>query len=88
MKNENLIERKICELREVSKKSDVKNSKHACIAIKQGIQISPIFYNYMRVSIFNYKCGSLHAEMSTINYLINSLFPSDKIKRCVLQSFT
>jgi hypothetical protein len=48
--------------------------KHACIAISKGKQVSPPFHNYMRCYMFNQKCGSAHAEMATVNFLLNSLW--------------
>ena len=50
------------------------NKKHACVAIQKGKIISPTFHNYNRAYILDYKCGSVHAEMAVMNYLINSLW--------------
>lgn len=61
------------ELKNHASKSEMYN-KHACVAIKQGRIITPMFHNYMRTYMFNYRCGSAHAEMATINYLLNSLW--------------
>ena len=60
-------------LREEAKKS-IMCHKHACIAYRNGRIISPPFHNYMRSYIFNFRCGSAHAEIATINYLLSSLF--------------
>jgi tRNA(Arg) A34 adenosine deaminase TadA len=54
--------------------------RHACVAVKNGNIITPTFHNYIRSYIFRYKCGSAHAEMATINYIINSLWKSDMYK--------
>jgi len=85
MKIENIVDM----LRQEACKSDM-NHKHACLAIKQGNIITPSFHNYMRSYIFNYKCGSAHAEMATVNYLINSLWKIKwrKKQQCVLQTYT
>ena len=69
MKLNNIIDK----LKQEALKSDMRH-KHACVAIKHGRMITPTFHNYMRSYMFNYKCGSAHAEMVTINYLINSLW--------------
>ena len=54
-----------------TKKSDITH-KHACVAMNGRKQISPTFHNYMRYSVRGSVCGSSHAEMSTINYLLGS----------------
>lgn len=79
------IERIVDILKHYTGKSDM-NHKHACLAIKKGNIITPSFHNYMRTYIFNYKCGSVHAEMATINYLINSLWKVKwrKKQQCIL----
>ena len=69
MKYDNIIHK----LKDEASKSDMCH-KHACVAIKHGRMITPTFHNYMRSYMFNYKCGSAHAEMATINYLLNSLW--------------
>jgi hypothetical protein len=48
--------------------------KHACVAIRKGRQVSPYFHNYMRGYMFKQNCGSAHAEMATVNYLLNSMW--------------
>ena len=48
--------------------------KHASIAIKNGSRcVSPPFHNYMRPYLFKVMCGSTHAELATINYLLNTM---------------
>ena len=69
-------------LKDESTKSNLQN-KHACIAIQNGKLMSPTFHNYMRTYVYNYRCDSMHAEMATINYIINSLTDSCK-KSCIL----
>jgi hypothetical protein len=68
-----------------AKKSNLAH-KHACVAISKGRQISPHFHNYMRSYMFNQKCGSAHAEMATVNYLLNSLWRERWCKKqpCIL----
>jgi hypothetical protein len=63
--------------------------KHACVAISKGKQISPPFHNYMRAYMFNQKCGSAHAEMATVNYLLNTMWREKWCKKqaCILQTF-
>ena len=81
--------RVVDKLRLEASKSDMCH-KHACVAIKKGRMISPTFHNYMRPYMFNYKCGSAHAEMATINYLLNSLWREIWYEKrsCVLQAYT
>jgi AAA15 family ATPase/GTPase len=85
MKINNIVEK----LKEEAKKSDMCH-KHACVAIKKGRMITPIFHNYMRTYIFNFKCGSAHAEMATINYLLNSIWGKQLKKKqpCILRPNT
>ena len=59
------------------------NQKHCCVAIKHGKVISKYFHNYKRTKMFGYKCGSAHAEMCVVNYLINTFYEK-KIKRYIL----
>lgn len=82
MKINNIVEK----LRKEASKSDMCH-KHACVAIKQGRMITPTFHNYMRTYMFNFKCGSAHAEMATINYLLNSLWREKwrEKQSCILQ---
>jgi hypothetical protein len=63
--------------------------KHGCVAISKGRQISPHFHNYMRGYIFRQPCGSAHAEMATVNYLLKSLWREQWCKKqsCILQAF-
>jgi len=63
----------IDKLRAEAHKSDIAH-KHACVAIRKGNLISPMFQNYRRMYIYDYKCGSAHAEMATMNYLLNSQY--------------
>lgn len=72
-------------LQKEARKSDIVH-KHACIAVCGKKIASPPFHNYMRVRIYNYKCGSAHAEMATINYLLGELWCEKwrKKQRCIL----
>jgi hypothetical protein len=60
--------------------------KHACLAMRGNKVISPPFHNYMRARIYNFKCGSAHAEMATLNYLLGELWCEKwrKKQQCVL----
>ncbi len=60
----------VAALREEASKSSM-NNKHASVAICKGKIISPKFHNYMRSYMHNFKCGSVHAEVAVINYLLN-----------------
>lgn len=65
------------------------NNKHACVAIRHGKMITPVFHNYMRSYMCNFKCGSAHAEFAVINYLLNSGDLKNKLyKTCILPNFT
>jgi AAA15 family ATPase/GTPase len=63
--------------------------KHACVALVGHKVISPYFHNYMRYQVFGFICGSCHAEMATINYLLNTICkgPRGKKQTCILQAF-
>ena len=72
----------IDKLRMEAKKSKLVH-KHACVAIKKGKIVSPTFHNYMRAYICDFKCGSAHAEMATINYLLGC----NNIRRDIMYIF-
>lgn len=80
----NIINNIINKLQDEASKSAMKHH-HACVAVKRGNLITPTFHNYMRSYMFEYKCGSAHAEMATINYIINSIWKIDLYvkKRCI-----
>lgn len=61
--------------------------KHACVALIGNKSISPYFHNYMRYQVFGLICGSCHAEMATINYLLNTICRGSYRKKqsCILQ---
>ena len=84
MKLSNLI----TNLKDEASKSKICH-KHACVAVIGNKPISPYFHNYMRYQIFGFTCGSCHAEMATINYLLNTLCRESHRKKqsCVLQNF-
>lgn len=75
-------------LKNEAQKSTVSH-KHACVAIIGNKTISPYFHNYMRYQVFGIICGSCHAEMATINYLLNTICRGSYRKKqsCVLQNF-
>lgn len=76
-------------LRVEAHKSDISH-KHACIAMRKGKAISPTFHNYRRAYICEYKCGSAHAEMATMNYLLNSMCRERWLEKqpCILPAYT
>jgi hypothetical protein len=80
------IDQIVAKLKEESMKSNI-CQKHACLAIRGNKLISPPFHNYMRARIYNFKCGSAHAEMATLNYLLGELWGEkwEKKQRCFLQ---
>ena len=45
---------------------------HFSVAIRNGKIISPVGYNYYRTFVFGKKRGTIHAEMSILNYLLNT----------------
>ena len=75
-------------LKNEAEKSPVIN-KHACVAVVGNKLVSPPFHNYMRYQVFGFICGSCHAEMATINYLLNTLckWSYRKKQLCILQTF-
>lgn len=84
MKLINLINK----LRDESEKSVITN-KHACVAVIGNKAVSPFFHNYMRYQVFGFNCGSCHAEMVTINYLLNTLCRGSYRKKqsCIYKLF-
>lgn len=67
-------------------KSNLSN-KHACVALKKGRMITPMFHNYVRSYMCGYKCGTAHAEMVALHHLLFSLWggrPCEK-RQCILQ---
>jgi len=64
-------------------------NKHACIAMIGNKIISPIFHNYTRHQVFGNVCGSIHSEMSAVNYLINNICrgESRKNRQYILQTY-
>ena len=72
-------------LKNEAEKSVISN-KHACVAIIGNKVVSPFFHNYMRYQVFGFICGSCHAEMATINYLLNTLCRGSYRKKqlCIL----
>ena len=50
-------------------KSNLSN-KHACVALKKGRMITPMFHNYVRSYMCGYKCGTAHAEMVALHHLL------------------
>lgn len=79
------IEQIVTKLKEEATKSNI-SQKHACLAMRGNKVISPPFHNYMRARIYNFKCGSAHAEMATLNYLLGELWREKwgEKQQCVL----
>ena len=46
--------------------------KHLSVVIRNNIVISPILCNYNRSYVFGKTRGTLHAEMNSLNYIINN----------------
>jgi hypothetical protein len=83
-----VVDKLVDKLIDEAAKSKMKQ-KHACVAIRNGKVISPMFHNYIRDFMFHSKCGSAHAEMAVLNYLINTLWSADwcEKQQCILQGF-
>lgn len=45
---------------------------HFSVAIRNNIAITPVMCNYNRFYVFGKKRGTMHAEMSSLNYLLNT----------------
>ena len=66
------------------------HTHHFSIAIRQGKMISPVSCNYFRTYVFGKIRGTMHAEMGTLNYILNSNKSisspyNHRLKQCVLQ---
>ena len=46
--------------------------KHFSVAIRNGKVITPVLFNYHRKYVFGTKRGTIHAEMNSLNYLMNT----------------
>lgn len=46
--------------------------QHFAVAIRGGKVITPVAYNYHRTYVFGKKRGTIHAEMNTLNYVLNT----------------
>ena len=59
---------------------------HFSVAITKGKIISPVSYNYCRTMVLGEMKGTIHAEMSTINNILNSFpdFVYRNYKQCIL----
>ena len=52
-------------------KGDIKR-RHFAVVIRRGKMITPIAYNYHRMNVFGKTRGTMHAEMTATNYLVNT----------------
>ena len=66
-------------------KGDI-SSQHFSVAVYKGKIISPISYNYLRTFSLGKLKGSIHAEISTINNILNShnSYRYKNYKQCIL----
>lgn len=46
--------------------------RHFAVAIRGGKQVSPVSCNYHRTVVFGKVRGSLHAEMNSLSYVLNT----------------
>lgn len=46
--------------------------QHFAVAIRGGRVITPVSYNYHRTYVFGKKRGTIHAEMNSLKYLVNT----------------
>lgn len=63
--------------------------RHFSIALRGGKQVSPVSCNYHRTIVFGKIRGSLHAEMNSLGYVLNtdsSFREHRNHKRCILRS--
>ena len=76
----------ITKLRNETVKSNLTN-KHACVVLKKGRMITPMFHNYVRSYMCGYKCGTAHAEMVALHHLLFSLWGGRQCEKrqCILQ---
>lgn len=56
----------------ISKYSGELRCKHFSIALRGRKVISPVLQNHYRTYVFGEKRGTIHAEMNSLNFLINS----------------
>jgi hypothetical protein len=67
----NKINRIFSRLRSSSYSGDLRN-QHFSVAIRNNMVISPVMCNYNRVYVFGKKRGTIHAEMNSLNYILNN----------------
>lgn len=72
-------------LKDLPYKGDI-NSQHFSVAVYKGKIISPLSYNYLRTFSLGKLKGSVHAEISTINNVLNSQnsYSYKNYKQCIL----
>ena len=51
---------------------DLQYHHHFSVAIRNNVAISPVMCNYNRAYVFGKIRGSIHAEMNSLNYILNS----------------
>ena len=49
---------------------DINHHHHFAVAIRNGKVVTPVSCNYARVYVFGKIRGSMHSEMSSLNYLM------------------
>ena len=47
-------------------------TQHFAVAIRNGKQISPVICNYFRAKVFGKVRGTIHSEMGTVSYVLNT----------------
>jgi hypothetical protein len=47
--------------------------QHFAIVLRRGKPVSPVSCNYLRANVFGKTRGTMHAEMSSLNYVLNKL---------------
>lgn len=47
-------------------------TQHFAVAIRNGKQISPVICNYFRANVFGKVRGTIHSEMGTVSYVLNT----------------
>lgn len=62
--------------------------QHFSVAIRGNRIITPVLQNHFRTYVFGKKRGTMHAEMNSLKYLINTGYANNKyrIEQYVLQS--
>lgn len=51
---------------------NIDSHHHFSIAIRNNMAVSPVLCNYSRAYVFGKIRGTMHSEMSTLNYILNN----------------